>query len=155
MVSGTAFSYPTTMNVIEGTLFTGGVESLTESLDDAAQIFNDEASLRAVVELAGPAPAATFSKLWFLTESSVERRGVSLGVELFDFTANNYVNVGGQVADTEDRLFLAGVATNALRFKGPGGQVMARLTWGPINDEDPSQDGWLHNIDVARWEITP
>ena len=32
--------------------------------------------------------------------------------------------------------------------------VRARISWNPINDEDPSQDGWLHYLDYFAWRAT-
>lgn len=28
-----------------------------------------------------------------------------------------------------------------------------RITWNPLNDENPSQDGWLHRVDFAEWRL--
>ncbi len=118
-------------------------------------IFNDEQTLRAGLELVGVAPLATFSKLWFLAETSVTRLGLAQAIQLFDYNLNRFVELNGTVASAEDQLSLIAVLTNPMRFKGPGNQVKARLLWGPINDEDPAQDGWLHDIDLARWEASP
>jgi hypothetical protein len=44
---------------------------------------------------------------------------------------------------------------SASQFVGSSGQMKLRVTWAPINDEDPTQDGWLHYVDVVRWFVSP
>ena len=47
---------------------------------------------------------------------------------------------------------LEGGRNSAANFVSSGGEVKARMTWEPQNDEDPTLDGWLHRIDFAQLE---
>ena len=32
-------------------------------------------------------------------------------------------------------------------------EVKARISFNPINDESPAVDGWLHSLDMVRWQF--
>ena len=95
------------------------------------------------------------SSLTFHLETAVGRNGVSQQVDMFDFSDGVYVRCDGRIAPTSVSTVSVTKTTDANRIVGPENMLRGRLSWSPINDEDPFQDGWFHFIDVAKWVANP
>nr|HMS57145.1 hypothetical protein [Fimbriimonadaceae bacterium] len=141
------FSY----RVIMGSEFSGGLVELTASDNLRLDVFNDENNLMAEVEVIGFTKVLSPTQLEFDVESSVARPGLSVNYRLFDYDSGTFTVVGGATAALNDVAFTALITNNPGRFVSDLGELKGRVTWAPINDEDPSQDGWLHSLDLVGW----
>lgn len=135
--------------VLEGEEFNGGLNNLLASDDTYVAVFNDPTTLAAKVQVTATAPVASANRVEVSVESSVDRPGLSLGVFLYNFASGSPVFLAGTTATTTDSVISAG-RDNPAEFMPPGIDMRVQLTWAPINDEDPSQDGWLHKIDNVQ-----
>lgn len=146
---------PGTIVTTIGDEFSGGLTEVLTSDNTFYRAFNNATSLIAEVTMtSNSAPAVgTNATVNFQVESNVDRLGLSQTVDFFNFNTNAWEAVGGtsgSVSDVNQSI----TVTNATRFVSAG-QVRARVRWQPINDEDPAQDGWLHSIDRAVWNVSP
>lgn len=140
----------TSSAVIEGSEFSGGLGDLVLSDDNAFTFFNDDTTLGCSVEfhLTG---ATQWTDLAVVElESAVARPGLSLSWALFNYQSNAWSQIAGLIAPTVDCPIRVNL-TDFQRFVPITGQdFYARVTWAPVNDEDPAQDGWLHSLDQIR-----
>lgn len=139
--------------VLSGQEVMGGLESLYRSDDDRLGVFPDEVTLAAEVELTATSPNLTPGELVFKFEGSAERQGLSQTIRLYNYSLGRFDVVSGLVSATEDASVEVNLGSGSSAYVGPAGALKARVRWQPINDEDPSQDGWLHAIDVANWIV--
>lgn len=142
---------PDGLLIVEGEEYGGDIGSLFWSDDNRYQVFNDPEALRVTLELHGHMPYLELSKNFLIAENSVDRLGLAVAIRAYNFIQNKWVTVGGAVGTTADTFHVGAIVTNPLEFRDSLGNVMARVTWGPINDEAPAQDGWLHNLDLFAW----
>lgn len=71
-----------------------------------------------------------------------------------NFTQNQFQLRWQGAAHVVDNVNLTTNSTTPDRdINDADGQVKVRFHWQPINDEDPSQDGWLHRLDYVRWRV--
>ena len=141
--------------VTDGSSFSGGLNSLRSSDNNALQIFPNEITLRAQVTFNGNAAVRRLRELRFKHETSVARPGIAWSLEFFRFSDATWQPVNSGSASTLDVTNEASLTTNVGAFVGPVGELRSRLTWDTINDEDPAQDGWLHRVDLANWTAIP
>lgn len=134
-----------------GEEFEGDLESLVASDDVRLCVFPDPSSLMAQVSFDSVSPIMSPSSLKFTFEGHVARPGLSQALTLRDFDLNQDVFVDGRVAPVEDQVVEVFLTTSLDRYVGSGGTLSAKVSWMPINDEDPAQDGWLHCVDQVRW----
>lgn len=88
------------------------------------------------------------------SEVAVDRGGLAQTIHLYNYSGARWQLFESSVASSQDRYLQVNVPAPA-QFVGPGQEIQYRVTWSPINDEDPSQDGWPHRLDVVRWHIAP
>lgn len=144
---------PDSYVVTEGFELSGGLLSLLNSDNNRLVIFPDDVTQTSQIEISGTAPFSNPTSLRFAFESSVGRTGLGQSIRLRNFGTNSFTLIDGRIATTTDSLVDTVVSTNAPNFIGPAGLMVAQITWQPINDEDPAQDGWAHNIDRAAWTL--
>ncbi|HMS54731.1 MAG TPA: hypothetical protein PKA27_04970 [Fimbriimonadaceae bacterium] len=141
-----------TLTVLQGEAFEGGASDLALSDNVRFSMFNDATNLQAEVEMSGTTSVSTPSGMRFEVEASVGRPGLAQEIYVYNFTSNAYQFMSGTTASSTDisagRLYVSGS-----QFINSGGLLKSKVRWSPINDEDPSQDGWLHSLDVARWNV--
>ena len=142
--------FPTSYTIVDGDLISGDQCDLFYDEGDHMVIGNGE-SQRAVVEFKSTAPATT-PVMKFQLDSRVTRSGLSLVIDMYNYAEGKWISVYGGVATPADNLTTSQVATPAAFIKADK-EVKARVSFGPINDEDPAQDGWTHEIDMARWKF--
>lgn len=147
--------YPGSYAINSGYEADGILRSLFYADDSRLCVFGDDLTLTAEVTISGTSPYVVPSKLRFSFESSVARSGLSQTVRLGNYAASAYVVVDGRVATGEDSSFEVVFTSHAAEYVGPNGVMRAKVTWSPINDEAPSQDGWVHCIDLVRWVVEP
>lgn len=146
---------PSSIATIVGTEFDGDLASIAQSDDNSYRAFNDEVSLACTVEATGTATAPSVSELRTTIESSAARFGLSVSVQLRNYTTNAFNQIGGSTESTTDTAREFVLTSNAANYVSANGEITLRATWRPINDEDPSQDGWLHTIDQIQWKVKP
>ncbi len=135
----------------QGEEFAGDGSSIAVFGDDSAySAFNDVDTLGCTIVVRGPIGPIP-STLHFGWTTRVGRPGLALQVAMYDFTSGGYRTVSGGVAPIAFETGGADSPLSAHRFRSPAGIMESRFNWSPINDEDPSQDGWLHEIDLAAW----
>jgi len=142
------------VTILEGEEAYGNLGSLASSDDDSYCLFNDSASLGASIEVASE-PVSSASSLAFSMETSAGRLGLQQVVKFLNAVTGQWETKVGLVAPTEDRMVRAYAGANASDYVGLSGQVKVRVQWSPINDEAPAVDGWLHCLDVAKFELLP
>lgn len=142
---------PSSVETVVGEEFAGNANSLLVAGDeDYYSAFNSPDNLECSVVMGGTLSGSPI-RLWFTTHSRSTRPGLSVATYFYDFPAGTYRFGGGQVASTSTENVTARAPNPAGRFRGGAGQTSAKVQWLPINDEDPAQDGWLHEIDLATW----
>lgn len=145
-------AFADSVNVVAGEEFEGSIRDTFASDDSYYSVFNDAATLQARIELEGKVPYSTLSSFTIRFEGSVARPGLAQAIDAYRYATNSFVNVNGIVATTSDSTVSATVSTAASDYVS-GNTMRARITWNPINDEDPAQDGWLHRVDAFRWDL--
>lgn len=139
-------SYVTTLGVD----FLGSEADLHNSDDASLQILSDDTTLMGQVELTGSTPVTSPTFVQVDYEGSVGRLGLSQSIALYNYDTSGFEPVVGGTAATVDTFVQKVIRSNAGRFVSDTGEVQAQVTWQPVNDEDPSQDGWLLSIDMIR-----
>lgn len=139
--------------VTQGTEFSGGLSSMSASDDVCLAVFNDEVSLSAQVVLNGRTPVTSPTSYAFRLESSVGRPGLSQLIELRNYDTAGWTIGDGRVATLADTVVDVVLTASSDAHVDANGDVSARISWQPINDEDPAVDGWIHCIDQAYWTI--
>lgn len=139
--------------ISQGSEFAGGLASMVSSDDICLAVFNDENTLAAQVELNGVTSVLVPTSYRFKFEAFVARPGLSQLLEMKRTATSGWTVVDGRVAPLTDQVVEVTLTSTAVNHVSSTGQVGARVTWMPINDEDPATDGWIHCIDQAFWTI--
>lgn len=145
---------PDAYTVDSGEEFGGDLQSLVASDDNALQMFNDATTLMAQVSMAINGGFANPSAMRVMAETSVARPGLSEAILMEDHVNGGYDVLLGRVATTSDTLATVDLTTTAATYVSSSGVMNGRVMWMPINDEDPSQDGWLHSVDMFKVRLT-
>lgn len=143
--------------VAEGEPAWGDLTSLAKSDDNRLGLFNDSESLGAMVLVQGqsPVPSNFASTLCLVVETSAARAGLAENISMFNYQTGTWgFHLGGVGATDDDPQILRTQDQHARDHIGPNGQVQARISWAPINDEAPAQDGWLLSVDQASWFVS-
>jgi len=143
---------PSSFQVTIGQDPTGGLSDLYTSNDSWLMVFNDPATLGAEVEFQGHASGGGGVSLDFLFEGSAARGGLAQRVYLYSWPLARWTLMHGAIAPTSDESIQI-TTSLASAFVDVNGAIKAKVSWQPINDEAPSQDGWVHQIDVAKWYL--
>lgn len=138
---------------IDGFNIGGDLDSLQASDNNSYVAFNDDVSLLCTLEFGGNNNLPSIVAVTFNMEHSVGRPGLSYAVSMYNYATNTWVNKGGGVAPTADAVHSSVVTTGANDYSSKGA-MKSRVTYAPINDEDPAQDGWPHSIDEVSWTST-
>lgn len=138
----------------EGEEFGGDLDSLSASDDNSYCAFNDAVSLASKILVTTNTDLPSIIAFTFNFELRVERPGVQYAVYFKNYTTNTMQFQAGATAPTTDVSGSVTVSTDAMRYMSGMGEMQAEFRFSPINDEDPSQDGWLHCVDVANYSVT-
>lgn len=140
------------VQVQAGSEFSGNLESLMNSDDDRYCLLSDTDTLQASAEFQGHLNAPGLQTVTVLLESSATRLGLSQVVSLFDHQTATFSVCGGGVASgTETITQVSGDASKYVNLNSQG-LVRCMVSWSPINDEEPAQDGWLLCVDQLTFE---
>lgn len=145
--------FPDAFNVTSGEHFDGDTASLRNSDNNRLSLFNSPSTLLARVEISGTTTAPNPTHYGFGWETSVARIGLVETLEIRNFGANTWTFMSGSVASTTDMRRDLSITTNVGNYVSAAGVVRCRLRWEPVNDEDPTQDGWLHMVDHVEWTV--
>lgn len=143
---------PRTAIVTDGEWFKGDLTSLEDSDDVTYQFFESPETLLGRLVLESPAPITSPASFRIQFEYRVSRPGLTASLELYTNVGAHYVSVMGESASQSDQIRELTLSSNLGQYVVDG-MLRARLTFMPINDEDPAQDGWLHHIDRFAWLI--
>lgn len=148
--TGAADFHPDQIFTVEGEEFTGGLSSLIQAFDnDVYLAFNDVTSLATGIVVTGASQVETPHEMAFGMWAACERRGLAFGVEFLGGNGTWYFIYGTTFTGS---LGLS-VHTGANFWLNGNGECAVRFRWYPINDEDPSQDGWTCGVDYAQWTV--
>lgn len=137
---------------IQGFEIAGDLASLATSDDNSLIGFNDEnPPLACEIEFYGTVLIQNPSSLVINFETSGGRPGLLQSAKEFRYSTNAFVSIQGGTCPTADVLNSVTISSSAANYVGPAKAVKMRLLWQPINDEDPSQDGWPLNVDLVTW----
>lgn len=147
---------PTAFRVTEGTHRGGGVAELES--DDARRLHVERVlpsgAGRASVGLEYSAEVASdqAKQIRFTIESFVDRSElVTLTVDFFNFQVGNWERVGTTRAQRREEAFSV-LVSEANRFVGPGGRLLARSRWF---DGDTPRPQWIASVDYVKWMVRP
>lgn len=141
-------------SIITGEEFAGTLGSLSLSDDDYVSLFNDPTSLQAVIEIvSAPTNNTSPSKTTVTFEHGTERGGLSFTAKLWNKNTSQFDAVFGSTAPVSD--VTNSTISTTTNYVSNAGTITLRLEWAPVNDEDPSQDGWLHRVDRTLFETEP
>lgn len=146
---------PNEIVTTSGTELNGGIDTVAASDDNRYTAFNDEFSLQCTIEATGTVTAPSVSELRLKLELSADRLGLAYAVRLRNYSLNTFSLVGGGSSSSADVTSEYVLTSSASNFVNTNGETKVQVNWSPINDEDPAQDGWLHNIDRIEWKIKP
>lgn len=146
-------SVPTSFDVVEGDLISGSEADLINTDGQAIRFLNNTDTLGGAIELTGTSTVSNPSAIWFHAVTAAGRPGLVAEYSLFDYAASVWRSVSGGLAPTTFANTTSAVIFNPSRFRSVLGELKASIHWTPLNDEDPAQDGWLLEVDSARWEL--
>ncbi|HMS54459.1 MAG TPA: hypothetical protein PKA27_03585 [Fimbriimonadaceae bacterium] len=132
--------------VDNGELFDGDLNSVLSDDGSTLTLFNDPTTLQASVVFAAFIGADLPVGMSMIGKTSVQRPGIAEQHQFKNWSGNQWVTAGGRVATLNDEFWECPRVTGA-QWRRNDGRIEGRILWQPINDEDPSQDGWLHSVD--------
>lgn len=139
-------------SVGKGTQISNDTLSSVEFVDtDAVRVLSDQSG-GIQVTLVGTSPTANPSHLGFEIHDAVSRKGIVQTVRVQSGSSPIYYYLGSQIATTATSAKVY-FAQNPGQYVGPTRLVRVRVDWSPVNDEDPSGDGWEMQLNVARLRI--
>lgn len=139
------------VSVIEGDdLGEGDLNLISASDNTYYSVLSDGGTLRAIMEFSGVLAGPPTTSLGLKLESRVARLGLAYSVRFKNVNTNAFVFIGGGTSTGIDTTVTVTTNTPASYVTG-GNRATARVTWQPINDEDPAIDGWEHAVDLAQW----
>lgn len=148
-----AVVYPDSFQYADGSVISGSMADLMESDDLYFQSISGEIQQSVNVNLLGVSPIKSPSRINLELEARAERPGLTFHVALLKYPST-FITLGGFVAPTVDTSYSFALETGPSQWvRQSDGQMTVRLKWAPINDEDPAQDGWATNVDLACWTV--
>ncbi len=140
---------------LEGSIFGGSVASVGASDDSYLSLLNDDTTLGCVGLFSGTSPIQLAETITFTLETQATRPGLALLGSAYMCQPDSFFDVFGLVGPTTDTQNVRSFpAAMAWRFVNPmTGEMRFRVSWVPINDEDPSQDGWVLLVDQFGWTV--
>jgi hypothetical protein len=150
--------HPYSATVEDGYHFSGDLVSLMNDDGNYFSILPEESAGQGQIYFYGQTSA-------FFNPSSLEMKAVfktQRPGQLYNWLAMNYdtgfwTAIGGGnalMADQTVQHIVPAVNTPSKYIDNYGFMKM-RLQWSPVNDEDPSQDGWLDQVDEVTWTVNP
>ena len=102
------------------------------------------------LEFSTLAPHADPCELRFQVESQVEVENITQRIQLFDYPANQFVEVDARPATTSDSVAEILLRDSPERFFEPStGLIKAAVTWK--NESGPAPSRWEIRVDHVQW----
>ena len=151
------FHYVENMNVVEGELFSGVVGDLQTNNNVRVEYFNDPTSLTSEIWLDMTQGYDDIYSIYGYVESRIARPGVAERIYMWDWTSTQWDFFAGRNLPTNDSYWIpiSNYTADPDRYTSTAGKMYISIVHQPINDEDPSQDGWLSGLDRCYWYIYP
>lgn len=143
---------PSVITVTQGEELSGDLSSLTASDDSYYVIISSATTLQGEIIFDGDFASNPGVSLEFKVEANAARGGLSQAIWFWNYEIGGYENKSGIVASATD--LTTTITTSNMSYVSGTGAVKARIRWTPINDEDPSQDGWALNTDLVSWKLS-
>lgn len=138
--------------VPEGELFDGDLQSIQASDGVSLSFFNDSLTLGGTVDVTGRSPYSNPASLQVFAMVGADRSGLAAYLSAMR-TDGTFRGVSGTVVGGVS-VEMGGTLADPWRFVDPAsGLLAARIAISPINDENPTQDGWLLHVDAVRWVV--
>ncbi len=153
----TADTWPSSLTVHQGSQTGGQVEDLERS-DDGYVTVEARRPMTAAepsvdVELGSFTQVPSVGTVRLRVESMVTVSGnVEQSIEMFDFVANQWVEMYRGNAPSDDDATTVTVSTSASRFVGSSGEVRCRVKFF---DRGVTVANWSARIDQVRWTVMP
>ena len=147
------FTRPDSYTVIEGVEFAGDLAGLFNSDDSRLDVLSDSDTLRCIIDFSGTTTVLAPTSVKFIFEGSAGRLGLSQALSMYNFDTASFQGVDGRTAPITDTVIEVTMTGTAGAFVGDEGQLLTRVEWAPINDEDPATDSWVLSTDQAKWQI--
>ncbi|HMS55559.1 MAG TPA: hypothetical protein PKA27_09185 [Fimbriimonadaceae bacterium] len=145
-IEGTSAS---SLTVLSGEEFSGDLSSMMVKDGASFEMFNDATTLNASVQLDANLPGMPTSQVTLALEHSAARPGLQIQVQMRRSNGSYQFAAGATEQTGLSTLYVT--KTTVADWVGSSNEVGAIVSWSPINDEDPAQDGWLHSIDALSW----
>lgn len=141
--------HPSELQVVLGEENGGGLGSLGNSDGQRLELLNDSFydQVELVVRAVGTVPFHINARV--RVEAYATRGGVAQVVWIGNSDGTTWTLLGSETASTSDSVREYPVP-ETVNLNGVN-SLRARLAWRPINDDSPSQDGWLVGIDEFQW----
>lgn len=139
-------AFPTGAFVDSGEAFQGDVASLAVSDNNEFSLLSDSITLAGSAVISGSVPAEVLT-IEVVMESRADRLGIAEQVQIKNWSTGNWLSIGGRIATGSDSFWNSATVANSVPFRRFDGEVQSRISWNPVNDEDPSQDGWALALD--------
>lgn len=147
--------HPRHARIVSGERFDGDLTSLTASDDRRLIVLNDETSLVAELSFDTVTPRLNPTTSAVLrVETAASRPGLIETLLIRNHATGQFVPVRGRTApitDTAIQVSFTDPQRNV--YISANGLMETRIRWVPVNDEEPTQDGWTHAVDLHRWQI--
>lgn len=149
--------YPDWFDVVQGSFFTGLITDVRTSNNQYIRYFNDETSLQSEIWFRHDEGFDDIFNITCTWESKMDRGGMTERFYMWNWDTTAWVQFAGRVASITDSSWTPVnlYSANADAYTSAAGRMYMRVVQSPINDEDPSQDGWLSYVDRAYWFINP
>lgn len=157
-VALTRFESPVSYRVLRGVQVQGSLAALAASDDSYVQIRRnlaaEEVGYDVWLEVEGRSVTSTPNSLAFVLEAHAQASGFRQVLELYDFSARQWVQVDVRFAGTADQTITVQAPGSQARFvDGTTRAVRARIGWTNIA-ADVTQ-AWSVWIDRTAWKIIP
>jgi len=148
-VADTTIVSPTGFELVRGELSGGDLDSLVDSDDSRIEVFSDSFFDQVELNLRADGTVPFHINARVRVEAYSARGGVAQVVWIGNSDGTTWTLLGSETASTSDSVREYPVP-ETVNLNGVN-SLRARLAWRPINDDSPSQDGWLVGIDEFQW----
>lgn len=149
--SGTTI-FPLSYTIVDGIPFGGNVASLAASDDDKVYILNDESTSNATIVFTGTGAPAPTTSVTVTMETSATRNDLSEFQDSFNYSSNEWVNLGGTSSSLTDVTQVRTLPGTGAAFVSGTGEVRSRIRWIPQVDLEAA-DGWAESTDFVKWTV--
>lgn len=147
-------SNPVLFDVVQGTLFGGGIGSLSGSDDEKLYILNDETMPNAEVHFTLETPILEPVSIDLTLETSANRYDIGQFIDVFDRSTFTWANFDFRLASPIDTVIDFSISSSAGNYFGgvDPRPLAVRVRWIPTQDLEAA-DGWSETVDWVRMVV--